>query len=304
LSATRPHLRRLRSDEAATVDLDYANTAGTLTANQRFDAWGVKTSSSGTIPQYGYTGREPDATGLVYYRARYYHPGLGRFASRDPMGMADSVSPYAYVANNPTNLIDPMGLHSMDPVLVAGDNGIQKYWGAFKQTMADVGSGLYDLLPSKQSLDEFVQSPAGQGAINGLTASGIQGDMPIAAAGAVPVVGLGTRLITRGAAAGCPVQVSAACFRLPAHRFFFPFNRPVISPSSLLHRIRFVLSLFRHPCFVYKLFSSFARRLVELHPGQSFCPSACFVSSVARCLTFANSSLATTHPTPRTSIRG
>jgi RHS repeat-associated protein len=66
-----------------------ANASGTLTASQRFDAWGNRTASTGTIPQYGYTGREPDATGLVYYRARYYHPGIGRFASRDPMGMAD-----------------------------------------------------------------------------------------------------------------------------------------------------------------------------------------------------------------------
>jgi hypothetical protein len=34
-----------------------ANTAGTLTANQRFDAWRNKTASSSTVPQYGYTGR-------------------------------------------------------------------------------------------------------------------------------------------------------------------------------------------------------------------------------------------------------
>ncbi len=86
-----------------------ANTAGTLTANQRFDAWGSKTSASGTIPQYGYTGREPDATGLTFYRARYYHPGIARFASRDPMGMVDAVSGYAYVANNPVNFVDPTG---------------------------------------------------------------------------------------------------------------------------------------------------------------------------------------------------
>lgn len=86
-----------------------ANPAGTLTANQRFDAWGNKTASSGTIPQYGYTGREPDATGLEFYRARYYHPGIARFVSRDPMGMMDSISPYAYVANSPTNFVDPSG---------------------------------------------------------------------------------------------------------------------------------------------------------------------------------------------------
>lgn len=102
-----------------------ANTAGTLTANQRFDAWGNKTASTGTMPTYGYTGREPDAMGLEFYRARYYHPGLGRFASRDPMGMADSVSPYAYVANSPTNLIDPHGLLAQ----LTGTAPPEAYWG-------------------------------------------------------------------------------------------------------------------------------------------------------------------------------
>jgi RHS repeat-associated protein len=102
-----------------------ANASGTLTASQRFDAWGNRTASTGTIPQYGYTGREPDATGLVYYRARYYHPGIGRFASRDPMGMADSVSPYAYVGNDPINYVDPTG--------------------EFLDVIADIGFIAYDL---------------------------------------------------------------------------------------------------------------------------------------------------------------
>ncbi|MCL5060922.1 MAG: hypothetical protein M1449_10845 [Candidatus Thermoplasmatota archaeon] len=186
------------------------NPTGTLTANQRFDAWGVKTASSGTIPQYGYTGREPDATGLTYYRARYYHPGIARFASRDPMGMADSVSPYAYVANNPVNLIDPMGLLGMEPIVVAGNSDIQKYWGAFQETMTDVGMGLYDLLPSKQSVNNFLDKTqttldyvglAAQGplevvapfidAASGVT-SLIRGDYAgagLSALGAVPFVG-------------------------------------------------------------------------------------------------------------------
>lgn len=57
-----------------------SNSTDTTTQTQRFDAWGNKLS--GTIPQsaqFGYTGREPDETGLVYYRARYYNPGIGRF---------------------------------------------------------------------------------------------------------------------------------------------------------------------------------------------------------------------------------
>ncbi|MHB1186972.1 RHS repeat-associated core domain-containing protein [Thiobacillus sp.] len=120
------------------------NATGTLTANQRFDAWGVKTASSGTTPTYGYTGREPDATGLEFYRARYYHPGIARFASRDPMGMADSISPYAYVKNNPINLIDPLGLKAIDPSILAalGSLTFMDFSAPTGQTLAAFGAGL------------------------------------------------------------------------------------------------------------------------------------------------------------------
>jgi len=131
-----------------------ANTAGTLTANQRFDAWGNKTSSSGTIPQYGYTGREPDQTGLTYYRARYYHPGIGRFASRDPMGMADAVSPYAYVANNPTNFTDPTG--EIIPLSVAG-----AIWGGLSGGIAGGISGLMTAGPNASNWDKLKNATIG-----------------------------------------------------------------------------------------------------------------------------------------------
>ena len=94
-----------------------SNSSDTTTATQRFDAWGNKIAGNGTIPQYGYTGREPDETGLVYYRARYYDPTVGRFISRDPIGLAGGINQYAYVNNNPTNLIDPLGLKAKEPAM-------------------------------------------------------------------------------------------------------------------------------------------------------------------------------------------
>lgn len=115
-----------------------ANAAGVLTGNQRFDAWGNKTASSGTVNQYGYTGREPDATGLVFYRARYYLPGIGRFVSRDPMGMADAVSGYAYVANNPVMLTDPKGMMA----LLAGAGTSANYYGGLTDEQITRGLGL------------------------------------------------------------------------------------------------------------------------------------------------------------------
>ncbi|MCX5805758.1 MAG: penicillin-insensitive murein endopeptidase [Proteobacteria bacterium] len=87
-----------------------SDQTGATTGTQRFDAWGNKIAGSGTIPQYGYTGREPDETGLIYYRARYYDPTIGRFTQRDPIGMNGGINPYAYVNANPVNFTDPMGL--------------------------------------------------------------------------------------------------------------------------------------------------------------------------------------------------
>jgi RHS repeat-associated protein len=76
---------------------------------QRFNAWGSKLAGSGTVPTFGYTGREPDSTGLMYYRARYYDPGIGRFASRDPIGLLGGVNRYEYVDSSPIDYADPTG---------------------------------------------------------------------------------------------------------------------------------------------------------------------------------------------------
>jgi RHS repeat-associated protein len=62
----------------------------------------------------GYTGQRLDnSTGLMYYRARYYAQGLGRFISADTIvptpSNPQSLNRFAYVRNNPLKLIDPSG---------------------------------------------------------------------------------------------------------------------------------------------------------------------------------------------------
>lgn len=64
---------------------------------------------------YGYTAREPDASGLIYYRNRYYDPLVGRFTQRDPIGLRGGVNDYAYVGGNPANLTDAFGLQLRAP---------------------------------------------------------------------------------------------------------------------------------------------------------------------------------------------
>ncbi|MDZ7620765.1 MAG: RHS repeat-associated core domain-containing protein, partial [Patescibacteria group bacterium] len=62
---------------------------------------------------YTYTARRLDEeTGLMYYRARYYHAELGRFVpvSRDPIGYTAGVNTSRYVSNRPIQLSDPVGL--------------------------------------------------------------------------------------------------------------------------------------------------------------------------------------------------
>ena len=58
-----------------------------------------------------------------YSWARYYHPGLQRFVSEDPIGFADGdTNLYAYVANNPTVATDPTG------EFLAGTPGMATPW--------------------------------------------------------------------------------------------------------------------------------------------------------------------------------
>jgi RHS repeat-associated protein len=58
-------------------------------------------------------------TGLHYNYFRYYNPQTGRYITPDPIGLEGGINLYAYVANNPINEIDPLGL-SKDKVIDKG----------------------------------------------------------------------------------------------------------------------------------------------------------------------------------------
>jgi len=88
------------------------NAAGNVQTEYSYEPFGAATvSGASSGNEFNYTGREDDATGLYYYRARYYYPQLGRFISEDPIGFkGGDVNLYAYVRNSPSQLIDPLGL--------------------------------------------------------------------------------------------------------------------------------------------------------------------------------------------------
>jgi len=61
------------------------DAAGTVILSRSYDAYGsVRFAAGAGSSRLGYTGELQDpASGLVYLRARHYHPALGRFLQRD-----------------------------------------------------------------------------------------------------------------------------------------------------------------------------------------------------------------------------
>ena len=83
------------------------NTADGANDRIRYSAWGVATQDVGSDNIRSFTGKDYDATGLIYFNARYYDPTTGRFLTEDPS--RKGINWYAYCENNPINKMDPTG---------------------------------------------------------------------------------------------------------------------------------------------------------------------------------------------------
>ena len=103
--------------------------SGTVAEYQQYEAFGG--SNGSTLTRYGFTGRERDpATGLLYYRARWYDPDQGRFLSEDPAGLSGGLNFFVYAGNDPLSLVDPLGLSWStfgQGLLEGGATGL--FWG-------------------------------------------------------------------------------------------------------------------------------------------------------------------------------
>ena len=72
----------------------------------------IRKETGNVVNPYRFTGREyDDSTGLYYYRARYYDAEVGRFLSKDPLGLGKIFENnlYIYSLDNPINYVDPTG---------------------------------------------------------------------------------------------------------------------------------------------------------------------------------------------------
>ncbi len=109
-------------DHEGSVTHVRAVTTGATIESYRYDAFGAPTirNASGVVQttsqinnRFMFTGREwaPANLGFYEYRARAYHPGLGRFMSEDPKGFdAGDYNLFRYCGNDPEDRVDPSGM--------------------------------------------------------------------------------------------------------------------------------------------------------------------------------------------------
>jgi len=85
-----------------------------IAAKYLYDPFGNTLSLSGPLASlnvYRFASKEWNTSAGIYnFGRRYYDPMLQRFLNRDPLAEQGGINLYAYVGNNPVNLIDTLGL--------------------------------------------------------------------------------------------------------------------------------------------------------------------------------------------------
>ena len=132
----------ISSPTTATAQLDYdvtdllgseraVVTNNAIAAEYTYDTFGNRTTVSGstTASNRGFTGfYYHAASGLQFARNRVYDSSLGRWLTRDPIGIdhafddeerfnATDLNLYAYAGNNPQSMVDPSG---NNPIAIGG----------------------------------------------------------------------------------------------------------------------------------------------------------------------------------------
>ncbi|MBM4460972.1 MAG: RHS repeat protein, partial [Chloroflexi bacterium] len=155
-----------------------SDLAGALTDAYTYDAFGAPRSHAGGAGQaFTFAGEQGDGeVGLVFLRARYYDPAMGRFITIDPTwdGRTARNQRYTYGLNNPVIYTDPSG-----EAVVVGKLSAAGYYG----------------LGAKGSVALYLDPETGQGCVmvtvggGGGIGAGGGGEVMVSPTGNVPTKG-------------------------------------------------------------------------------------------------------------------
>ena len=114
-------------------------------------------------------------SGLYFFRARWYDPAVGRWLSKDPIGIAGGLNQYVFCVGNPTIMVDPLGLDALirptrHGILITlnvyyhGPGATKANAASFKKIVEKTWQGKLGKVPFKTQVnlyDDISQVPAG-----------------------------------------------------------------------------------------------------------------------------------------------
>jgi RHS repeat-associated protein len=128
-----------------------AATTGEETARYEYGPFGDLIRATGPMalanPVRFSSKYHDDVSGLIYYGHRYYSPSQQRWLSRDPIGHEGGLNLYGFLANDPVNAVDALGLIEYWPDNWH-HNALQEYRDLFKLSGIDIDQKKWgDMLP-------------------------------------------------------------------------------------------------------------------------------------------------------------
>jgi RHS repeat-associated protein len=161
-----------------------SDTSGNSVSTYSYDAFGKPDLTTGSADNdFLYRAEQQDPeTGLIYLRARYYDPSLGRFITRDTFPaegtLTQGIHRYVYTGNNPVNRIDPTGK------LFGADDFTASQLGFILGELGQYGSDVFNnigahktglaILNPSSSVEVYSAAGAGGAATAVLTVNGAE----------------------------------------------------------------------------------------------------------------------------------
>jgi RHS repeat-associated protein len=136
--------------------ISMTDSSGNMVNKYAYDEFGNLVNAEEIVPKpflyVGQYGVMDDDNGLLYMRARYYDPEVGRFINKDPIGfLGGDPNLFCYVGNNPVNWVDPLGLAQGDKLY-----GFSKrFWQWYHRNVKRLGDPDSDLESARAYYNEW-----------------------------------------------------------------------------------------------------------------------------------------------------